>query len=223
MRVTCAQCRVELHLDESKMPERRFSVRCPRCQKPIVIVPPGQEAPATEPVVETSASVAELTSLLRELLNSAPAGARANDSRNRRRVLLCFANPDLRNEITSSFNDLTYEVIAVEKTDSAINAMQDAKVDVLILDPNFDQEERGYETMMRYVSDLHPKERRRFYVVVVSPHYKTLDGRAAFIAGANLVVNSADASTLQSILERSIRDFNELYKLFHRAAGIEPF
>jgi 16S rRNA G527 N7-methylase RsmG len=58
---------------------------------------------------------------------------------------------------------------------------------------------------------------------LVSPQVKTLDTYMAFLNGVNLTVNPSDIDTINQILERSIRDFNELYRAYNAAAGLNPF
>lgn len=45
----------------------------------------------------------------------------------------------------------------------------------------------------------------------------------AFLNGVNLTINTTDIETINQILERSIRDFNELYRGYNTAAGLNPF
>lgn len=77
--------------------------------------------------------------------------------------------------------------------------------------------------VLRHVNSLPPKYRRRTYLVLVSPQVKTLDTYMAFLNGVNLTINTTDIETINQILERSIRDFNELYRGYNTAAGLNPF
>jgi hypothetical protein len=38
-----------------------------------------------------------------------------------------------------------------------------------------------------------------------------------------LTVNASDIGTLDQVLERGIRNFNELYRCYNAAAGLTPF
>ena len=77
--------------------------------------------------------------------------------------------------------------------------------------------------MMQYVNSLTPQARRRTYVTLVSPQLRTHDAYLAFANGVNLTVHPEDVSSFQSIFERSVRDFNELYRPFNQASGVAPF
>jgi hypothetical protein len=65
--------------------------------------------------------------------------------------------------------------------------------------------------------------RRRTYVILVSPQLRTMDTYLAFANGVNLSIHPEDIGSLQAILERSIRDFNELYRPLYQAMEIESF
>ena len=70
---------------------------------------------------------------------------------------------------------------------------------------------------------LTPQVRRRTYIVLVSPQLRTLDTYLAFANGVNLTIHPEDAASLQVIFERSVRDFNELYRPHNQASSIAPF
>ena len=82
---------------------------------------------------------------------------------------------------------------------------------------------QGGVGMLQHVNGLTPNYRRRMYLVLVSPQLKTLDTYLAFVNGANLTVNAEDIGQFQQILERSMRDFNEIYHPFNQAAGLAAF
>ncbi len=46
MVITCQQCSARLQLDDSKIPARAFTVRCPKCQH-VINAQPAASAPAT--------------------------------------------------------------------------------------------------------------------------------------------------------------------------------
>ena len=77
--------------------------------------------------------------------------------------------------------------------------------------------------MMQYVNSLTPQLRRRTYVTLVSPQLRTLDTYLAFANGVNLTVHPEDVSSFQAIFDRSVRDFNELYRPFNQASAIAAF
>ena len=91
-----------------------------------------------------------------------------------------------------------------------------------MVDPEFDPPSQGGLAVLRAVSALPPKQRRRVFLVLVSPKVQTLDTHGAFLGSVNLTVNSADIETLPQVLQQSLRDFNELYRPLNEAAGTPP-
>ena len=57
----------------------------------------------------------------------------------------------------------------------------------------------------------------------MSPQLRTLDTYLAFANGVNLTVYPDDIGSFQAIFERSVRDFNELYRPYYTAASMEAF
>ncbi len=58
--------------------------------------------------------------------------------------------------------------------------------------------------------------------MLVSADVRTLDTPAAFVRSVNLTISSADIERLPHVLERSLRDFNELYQPLNQALGTPP-
>src|SRR5262249_28950549 len=141
----------------------------------------------------------------------------------RKHVLICCADTSQRQIIEKVLDSSTYDDILAQNSSQAIETLHDVKVDIVILDPQFDAARQGGIAVLRHVSSLMPKYRRRVYVVLVSPQVKTLDTYMAFLNCVNLTVNTEDLESLPAILEKSIRDFNELYRPIYEAAGIQPF
>jgi hypothetical protein len=98
--------------------------------------------------------------------------------------------------------------------------MREDKMDVVILEPEFDAIEQGAAFVTSEINALRPAERRRLIFVHLSPTSRTLDTHAAFVHNVNLIVNVSDIEQLPNTLERTIRDFNDLYRDFNAALNI---
>lgn len=139
----------------------------------------------------------------------------------RRRVLVC-AEPTHRDLIATGLAKNNYAVFVAEDTEQAIERMRESQVDVVILDPNFDATEQGAAFVVREVHVLRPADRRRIFFVSLSSSKRTMDGHTSFLSSDNLVVNFTELSDLPEILDRSLREFNELYKDFNAALNLAP-
>lgn len=165
----------------------------------------------------------DLAQLLAELLQqNLPVGKQRNATRlkwEQRRVLVCVT-PPRREAIARALVDEHYQVYIAEDTSQAIERMREDKMHVIILDPEFDPVEQGAAFVTSEINVLRPAERRRLIFVHLSPTARTLDTHAAFVHNVNLVVNTADVERLPQVLERTIRDFNDLYSNFNAALNI---
>jgi CheY-like chemotaxis protein len=148
-----------------------------------------------------------------------PAGKRP--SWDKRKALVC-ASPAYRESIAELLADNNYEVFVAENLAQAQGRMREERMDVLVLDADFDPVEQGVAFITREVRLLRPAERRRFFFVYVVSGVRTMDPHAAFLQDVNLVVNPSDIEQLPEALNISIRHFNELYRPLNRALDVAP-
>ncbi|MEK6280006.1 MAG: hypothetical protein AABN95_06595 [Acidobacteriota bacterium] len=167
---------------------------------------PTDSASATERLVE----------LLSGLVNqSGPIHSPiARPSWNPRRALVCIQE-DKREGVARSLAENGYQVFVAEDTRQAVERMRENQLDVVIIDPRFDAVEQGAVFVTREVNILRPTQRRRLFLVLLSPSLRTMDAHTAFLNNVNAVVNASDVDELPALIEHRIRDFNELYKDFN--------
>ena len=113
-----------------------------------------------------------------------------------------------------------YDVSVAADTVQAVERMREEQLDVLVLDPEFDPRVQGSMAIGREVTAMRNAERRRLVFVLLTNTARTGDAHAAFLAGANLVVQMKEVADLPRVLEKNIRDLNELYRDFNRALGL---
>ena len=139
----------------------------------------------------------------------------------RRKILVC-ASPAYREAIARSVANLDYEVFVAENSAQALGRMRQERMDIVILDANFDPVEQGVAFVTREVKLLRPSERRRLFFVYVTSGVRTMDLHAAFLHNVNLVINPSDVEQLPDALEVSVRHYNELYRDFNIALDAAP-
>jgi predicted Zn finger-like uncharacterized protein len=262
MVIICQQCTARLQLDDTKVPARSFTVRCPKCQHMINAQPPAQTtgeqgavglsgststgnsrferprpAPAYKPEEDTSASPQDastadrdeaaqlLASLFQRAMGAAAEGASKSAPRRgaeHRRALIC-ATSEHRFAVARALVENGYEAFVAEDTTQAIERMREDQMDVVLLDPQFDQQEQGAAFIKREVSALRPAARRRLFFVHLLPDVRSGDQHAAFVNHANLTINPSEIEEMPYVLERAIRNFNELYRDFNRALQVAEF
>ena len=134
-------------------------------------------------------------------------------------MLVCTA-VEHREPIAISLTEDGCEVFIAADTQQAVERMRESRVDVVILDQSFDPIDQGAAFVAREVSVLRPAQRRRIFFVSLSASKRTMDAHAAFLQNVNAVVNFNELNDLPGILDRSIREYNELYKDFNAACGV---
>ena len=167
-----------------------------------------------------------LAKLLADALRGANTGSAANRARkrpvwDRRKALVC-TGPEPRERIACSLVASDYEVFVAENTAQALGRMREERMDVVILDGDFDPLEQGVAFITREVKLLRPSERRRLFFVYLTAGVRTMDLHAAFLQNVNLVVNSSNIEQLSEALEISIRNYNELYRDLYQALDVAP-
>jgi predicted Zn finger-like uncharacterized protein len=136
-----------------------------------------------------------------------------------RRVLVCAGSPggELAARVMA---DGGYIVFSADSAAQATERMREERVDVVVLDPQFDLRQHGASVINAELHSMRMPERRRVVFVQLNEKTRTGDAHAAFVAGANLVVNTSDAEDLPRLLEKNVRDLNELYRDFNRALNL---
>ncbi len=168
---------------------------------------------------------ADVTRLLAELLRRGgedradARGALRRPSWEQRRALICVGSMRCA-EIARSLGANNYDVFVAGKTLEALELMREEKLDVIVLDAEFDMGGQGAILLSREINSLRMDERRRIVFVQLSPTLRTGDAHAAFLNNVNLVLNVADSADLPRMLEKNIRDLNELYRHYNRALNI---
>lgn len=191
-------------------------------QRPLAAAPfkPSERDEAEASRQKDSASISEVAKLLAAALRqNEPVSARPNAERrpwSRRKALVC-SNAENREAIAKGLVAQDYDVFVAESTEEALGRMREDRIDVLILESNFDPVEQGYAFVTREVKLMRPSERRRLFLIYVTSSARTMDLHAAFLHNANLVVNPADVDRLPDALEVSIRHYNELYRDFNHS------
>ena len=187
----------------------------------------GAEELETAPVSQSSPKgLNDLTKLLADAIRQSDAHTggsrgRSRPAWDRRKVLVC-ASPAYREVIARPLAENDYDVFVAENMAQGLGRMREERMDVVVLDANFDPLEQGVAFITREVRLLRPSERRRLFFVYLTSGVRTMDLHAAFLQNVNLVVNPSDVEQLPEALEISLRHYNELYRDFSYALDIAP-
>ncbi|MEZ5308659.1 MAG: zinc-ribbon domain-containing protein [Pyrinomonadaceae bacterium] len=240
MIIRCDNCSVSLQLDESKVPGKAFTVRCPRCQN-LVRVALSEDGHNTTvdqlanngpaPAIDKNGqefqmreSEFQINSALKSLLMALQTEKKTlesddNKSEKPRRVLLCMG----------AYCDATANILVqagfkvyIAKTPAQANErLREGKTEILLFSPDFAAEFGGTAIIQQKINAMYASERRRLFLVSIEDGATTLNAHEAFLRNLNLIISSDDLQQLPLILNRSLQDFNDLYLYFNRATGAE--
>jgi predicted Zn finger-like uncharacterized protein len=250
MIIVCQKCSTRLQIDDEKSPQRPFNVRCPKCNNTVSAGPssPATEQsalavggspstdhprfeqstarvyqPATANPVNDATTNDDALRMIVDLLakgNSRQAdNLMARPLWDKRKALVCASEP-YREGIARKLSDNHFEVFVAEETRQAVETMRANKMDVVLLEPQFDPAEQGSLFVIREINVMRPPQRRRLFFVLLSPSMRTMDAHAAFISNCNAVVNIADVEELPRIMDVALREYNDLYRDFYSASGL---
>jgi predicted Zn finger-like uncharacterized protein len=250
MIIVCPKCSTRLQVDEEKSPNRPFNVRCPKCSSTVSSGPanPATEqsalavggSPATDhPRFEPSTArayepstpgavgappanddaVRMLFDLLSKGTNSGTQNPHARRSWDKRKALVCTSEP-YRDVVARKLSECGCQVFVAEDTRQAVETMRANKMDLVLLEPQFDPAEQGSVFVIREINVLRPPQRRRLFFVLLTPSLRTMDAHAAFLNNVNAVVNVTDIEELSRIMEVALREYNELYREFYTAFNL---
>src|SRR6266849_11019547 len=198
-------------------------------ERPITAPPFKADGDKSDPALTNESRPAGLdgiAKLLAEALRQADSGPTSSRGRkrpawDRRKALVC-ASPAYREVLAESLTKSDYEVFVADDMAQGLGRMREERMDVIVLDANFDPLEQGVAFITREVRLLRSSERRRLFFVYVTSGVRTMDQHAAFLHNVNLVVNPSDVEQLPDALNLSIRHYNELYRDFNRALDVAP-
>nr|ALS89137.1 zinc-ribbon domain protein [uncultured bacterium] len=250
MIIVCPKCATRLQIDDEKSPNRPFNVRCPKCSATVSsgAASPATEqsalavggSPSTDPprFEQSSARAYEpassgvpaattgnddtvrmLFDLLSKNTNQSPENPTARPAWDKRKALVCTSEP-YRDVAARKLSEVGCQVFVAEDTRQAVETMRANKMDVVLLDPQFDPAEQGSVFVIREINVMRPPQRRRLFFVLLTPSLRTMDAHAAFLNNVNAAVNVTDIEELPRIMEVALREYNELYREFYSAFGL---
>ena len=241
MIIRCDNCSVSLQLDETKVPNGNFTVRCPRCQNMLRanrdvngnVLPAVQQLEANQPAPAAADGASdfaakesdfEINNAMRSLLQALQSGkgASSNDDGNEkpRRVLLCLG--ETRDVVAKLLTSAGYKVYIAQTPAQANERLREGKTEIVIFSPDFAAEYGGAAVIQQKANAMYSAERRRLFLVSLEAGGTTMNAQEAFLRNLNLIVNNDDIGQLPLILNRAIHDFNDLYHYLNRGLGVEP-
>ncbi len=241
MIIRCDNCSVSLQLDESKIPGKTFTVKCPRCQNLIQVrVGENEKGSSTvsqlkssspAPAVEDGSqdftrkeSEVQINGALRTLLAALQTEGKSLEMTDEtavkpRRVLICLGSK--REIVAKTLVSAGYKVYVAQTPAQANERLREGKTEVLLFSPDFAADFGGSAILQQKLNSMPAADRRRLFLASIEVGGTTMNAHEAFLRNLNLIVNADDVEQLPLILSRALDDFNDLYMYYNRAAGAE--
>lgn len=191
----------------------RFEQSTARAYQPVEANGTESTAPSGDDALRT------LMELLSKGTNRNSDNPTARPAWNQRKALICTSELH-RESVARKLSAIGFQVFVAEDTRQAVETMRANKMDLVLLEPQFDSGEQGSAFVVREINVLRPTQRRRLFFVLLSPSLRTMDAHAAFLNNVNAIVNFADLEDLPRIMEVALREYNELYREFYSAFGL---
>jgi predicted Zn finger-like uncharacterized protein len=207
VQASCPQCGNRVAIDDAKVPEKPFLVKCPRCQAAIRLPGKGNATPAAAAAPVFEAPRAEtMAPPHRELgAGSAPAGSR--------HALIALPDRGVAGAIGQALTRQGYEVDALDDPEEGARLLEQGVYDLVVTMRSAGKGEDLWQRCAR----LNPEARRRIFLVLVGESFRTADGTQAFAAVADLVINPKDAATAEAVLRTAVGERTRLYHVFFDA------
>jgi predicted Zn finger-like uncharacterized protein len=237
VQTTCPQCQQGIVIDDSKIPDRAFSVRCPRCKATVRFQgkgAPASAAPAPPPI--SSAPGAELDSetmpappppasmpamtpppvseevraqLMAQLRREVPGGEKPQGGR----ALVALGDRAQAGTLTLTLTRQGYAVDLLDDNEEGIRLLEQGVYGLVATCRPASGGAKG-DSLYQRLTRLGPDTRRSIFVVLVGDDLHTGDVTQAFTALADLVVHPRDAGTFDAFLHSAQSERQRLYQVF---------
>jgi len=254
VQANCTSCAQRIVIDDAKVPDRPFSVKCPKCQT-VVRFPGKGAAPVVSaagtgtfesklpagayPAAPTSAYPAypSASGAVTAAPSAAPAAAPPAPSPEpaseeiravmmaqlRRemsigegkivgRAMVALPDRAQAGAMALPLGRVGYQVDTVENTDEGARLLEQGVYDLVVATRL--PAAPGRESLYQRLNRLSPERRRRLFLVLVGDEFKTGDGTQAWAMMADLVVNTRDVGTSDSVLLPTLAERSRLYQVF---------
>lgn len=226
MQAACPSCSNKIVIDDARVPERAFSVKCPKCQNTVKFPGKGQgsaasvapppppppaapEAPADSGFNSDQMRAQMMAQIRREMAiggESAHSGERA-----------LVALPDRGNagNVTLMLTRLGYGVETVDDLEEAARLLDQGVFQVVVTAPVAGA--AGKESLYQKALRISPEARRRIFMILAADNLKSGDGTQAWVLQADLVLNSKDAANGDALFRNTLGERTRMYASYAEA------
>lgn len=238
MLALCSQCSTRIQIDDARVPDRPFKVRCPKCQAVITLPgrttdeaapatpsataetpaasappsePPAPAPSAPQPGPSETASPGPLTDVPGPITLARLEKASQGDND----AIIALSGPAAP-VLRQALVNLGYNVDTVEEVEEGARLLEQGVYEVAVT-ARTPVEPGKPETLAQRMLRLPADSRRRVFVVLVGDEFRTGDGTQAWAVQADLVVNPSDAPRCEHLIRATMSERRRLYLPFNDA------
>jgi predicted Zn finger-like uncharacterized protein len=214
VQANCPTCGQRIAIDDAKVPERAFSVKCPKCQN-AVRFPGKSDAPAAAEAGAAAAAPSAGMAAASEGIRSelmAQLQKEMNDGQGGGRVLVAVHDKAQAAAVTAPLTKHGFHVDNLDNPDEGARLLEQGVYEIVITTRT--PAAQGAESLFDRCTRLSPDARRRVFMVLVGEEYKTGDGTQAWSQTADLVLNPRDAARVDTLLASTHAERRRLYQVY---------
>lgn len=213
MQGNCSSCGNRITIDDAKVPDRPFQVKCPKCQNLVRF--PGKGAAPAPPPAEAAPEEPEAPAPAPPTRHVAPGEAG--------RSLVALPDKGQAANVAAMLARLGFHVDTFDDPGEGGRLLEQGLYDVVVTARM--AATGAKESLYQRIARMPSEGRREMFLVLVGDDFKTGDGTQAWACLADVVVNSREAGTADSHLRNVSAERVRVYQPFkearkrHEAAG----
>jgi len=208
----CPRCSARIQIDDTKVPDRPFKVRCPKCQN-VMNLPgraPQDPAEATAsglmpPVPPPSPEAPPAPMLSQAALERAERAAAGE-----RDAIIALGGPSAE-VLQKALEHLGFHADVVDDVEEGARLLEQGVYEVAVT--SLSVAEAGHpETLAQRMFRMPLDTRRRVFVVLVGEEFRSGDGTQAWTVQADLVLHPGDMGRAEHLIRATMNERKRLYQ-----------
>lgn len=129
-------------------------------------------------------------------------------------ALVCEDKQELQRTIISALKDLQYKTDVSLNAEDALEKIKFNQYGVIVLNEIFEGKSPENNAVLKQLQEMPMAARRHIFFALLGKNLLTQDNMAAYERSANIVINEEDISKFKDIIEFSIFDNAQFYKIY---------
>lgn len=220
MQAACPSCSNKIVIDDARVPDRAFSVKCPKCQNTVKFPGKGQgaapavAAPPPPPPEPASGgfSTEELRSQMMAQLRREMTIGGGEAAHSGERALVALPDRGQAGNIALMLTRVGYAVETLDDWEEGARLLEQGVFQVVVTSPVAGA--GGKESLYQKALRINAEARRRLFMILIGDNLKTGEGTQAWSLQGDLVVSSRDAATADATFRNVLSERTRVYQVF---------